>query len=228
MDTTDPMDPTTPRDPTDLPLPTAQKFAATHSLTGKPPESKSASDPSVQHASAPSSPQEEDSSEEPGDDPSTAPQQSKPHFATRRPQQGHTREPRPIPAPVLRGLAPEPNDAPSPASRSLQSREPAEPSKPTGPLTDHLEHEVFSVSPQSGSTRRTNSTSTASRPLGKQYHAQARGTPSDPTTVHITIGTLEVRAIPTPGQPTVPAQKPKSPQLGLDAYLRQRRDRGRG
>jgi hypothetical protein len=54
----------------------------------------------------------------------------------------------------------------------------------------------------------------------------SRGTES--STVHVTIGTLEVRANSPPAPSRAKPQTAKGPRLGLDEYLRQRRDGGRG
>jgi hypothetical protein len=51
---------------------------------------------------------------------------------------------------------------------------------------------------------------------------------TESTTVHVTIGTLEVRAQTLPAPPRVKPPTAKGPRLSLDEYLRQRRDGGRG
>jgi hypothetical protein len=58
------------------------------------------------------------------------------------------------------------------------------------------------------------------------YWSAARSDES--STVHVTIGTLEVRANTAAAQPRTKPPTAKGPRLGLDEYLRQRRDGGRG
>lgn len=59
---------------------------------------------------------------------------------------------------------------------------------------------------------------TAQAPGVQRSHDRAA---PDATTIHVTIGRVEVRA--TPGQPARPTvSKPAQPSLSLEAYLRQR------
>jgi hypothetical protein len=66
-------------------------------------------------------------------------------------------------------------------------------------------------------------------PLAKRIKQRAAGNLPEPATVHVTIGTLEVRANTMPSQPRAPsAPKPQAPRLGLEEYLQRRRERGHG
>jgi hypothetical protein len=66
-------------------------------------------------------------------------------------------------------------------------------------------------------------------PLVKRIKPRAAGDLPEPATVHVTIGTLEIRANTMPSQPrAVSAPKPQAPRLSLSEYLRQRRERGQG
>jgi hypothetical protein len=66
-------------------------------------------------------------------------------------------------------------------------------------------------------------------PLVKRIKPRAAGNLPEPATVHVTIGTLEVRANTMPSQPrAVSAPTPQAPRLSLSDYLRQRRERGQG
>jgi hypothetical protein len=57
---------------------------------------------------------------------------------------------------------------------------------------------------------------------------RSTGRGAESSTVHVTIGTLEVRANMPAAAPRAKPQTAKGPRLGLDEYLRQRRDGGRG
>jgi hypothetical protein len=73
----------------------------------------------------------------------------------------------------------------------------------------------------------TSSSAAGESPLARRSARAASVGAAEPATVHVTIGTLEVRANPLPVQPTPKPSGAKGPRLGLDEYLRQRRDRGR-
>ncbi|HME38779.1 MAG TPA: hypothetical protein VKG63_07435 [Steroidobacteraceae bacterium] len=64
-------------------------------------------------------------------------------------------------------------------------------------------------------------------PAGKRSQ-RSIGRSAESSTVHVTIGTLEVRANTPAAQPPAKPPAAKGPRLGLDQYLRQRRDGGRG
>jgi hypothetical protein len=69
---------------------------------------------------------------------------------------------------------------------------------------------------------------TSKPPLATRISRRDSENAKDLATVHVTIGTLEVRANVMPGHLTPRAAKPTAPRLSLEEYLRQRRERGHG
>jgi hypothetical protein len=67
----------------------------------------------------------------------------------------------------------------------------------------------------------------ATSPRAGMRNSQNLRSSAESSTVHVTIGTLEVRANTAPAAPRAKPQSAKGPRLGLDEYLRRRREGGR-